>query len=359
MPTRSSAASWRRRSACRSRSAAGDVRALAEESGRSVEDAAREARYGFLTGALPSIDAHGDRRRPQPRRSGRDVPAAADSRRRAGRPVGGAAARRTRDQAAARHFPRRPPRLRRRARAAVARGFLEHRPRHPAQPGAPRAPAASRAVLAVDCRHSGAQRGARQGGRRISRGGCNRIGPVRSSYRKTTASSSTPRRWRPFTPLWPARVARTALQAAAPGRFIGFQHVDDLLDAHPAGRRGGGRLAGAGGDASGEPDRCWAGLYRRRSVNSFNVPLSIPGEVEAAGWKVTAELHRRPPSADGGRAACRGGGRRAARARRWRSGTAGPAIDSNRSAIPDGAKAAGLCWSTGRCRERNGMACPS
>ena len=35
----------------------GDVRALAEESGRSIEDAARGARYGFLTGASASLDA--------------------------------------------------------------------------------------------------------------------------------------------------------------------------------------------------------------------------------------------------------------------------------------------------------------
>jgi tRNA(Ile)-lysidine synthase len=89
-------------------------------------------------------------------------------------------------------------------------------------------------------------------------------------------------------PAIASRVARTALQAAAPGRFIGFQHVEDVLDltrraegtavALPglvASRRGGRIVLG------GEPPAPF--------VNSFSVPLSIPGEVEAAGWKVSAD----------------------------------------------------------------------
>jgi tRNA(Ile)-lysidine synthase len=78
------------------------------------------------------------------------------------------------------------------------------------------------------------------------------------------------------------------LQAAAPGRFIGFQHVDDLLDLT---RRGDGSAValpglvatrrGARIELGGAPAVPFA--------NSFSVPLSIPGEVEAAGWNVSAD----------------------------------------------------------------------
>jgi tRNA(Ile)-lysidine synthase len=89
-------------------------------------------------------------------------------------------------------------------------------------------------------------------------------------------------------PALASRVARTALQAAAPGRFIGFQHVDDLLDLT---RRGDGSAValpglvatrrGARIELGGAPAVPFA--------NSFSVPLSIPGEVEAAGWNVSAD----------------------------------------------------------------------
>jgi tRNA(Ile)-lysidine synthase len=89
-------------------------------------------------------------------------------------------------------------------------------------------------------------------------------------------------------PALASRVARTALQAAAPGRFIGFQHVDDLLDLT---RRGDGSAValpglvatrrGARIELGGAPAVPFA--------NSFSVPLSIPGEVEEAGWNVSAD----------------------------------------------------------------------
>lgn len=89
-------------------------------------------------------------------------------------------------------------------------------------------------------------------------------------------------------PALASRVARTALQAAAPGRFIGFQHIDDLLDL--AGRAEGTAVALPGLVAVRRGARIVLGSGQPASdVNSFSVPLSIPGEVEAAGWKVSAD----------------------------------------------------------------------
>ena len=39
-------------------------------------------------------------------------------------------------------------------------------------------------------------------------------------------------------PALASRVARKALAAAAPGRFIGFQHIDDLLELARSGGEG-------------------------------------------------------------------------------------------------------------------------
>ena len=89
-------------------------------------------------------------------------------------------------------------------------------------------------------------------------------------------------------PALGSRVARKALQAAAPGRFIGFQHIDDLLD-----------LA-ARGDGTSAPMPGVSAVRRRGRIgfegerpapfaNSFRFPLSIPGEVVLAGWTVSAD----------------------------------------------------------------------
>ena len=89
-------------------------------------------------------------------------------------------------------------------------------------------------------------------------------------------------------PALASRVARTALQAAAPGRFIGFQHVDDLLDL--ARRVDGSAVALPGLVATRKGTRIeLGGAPAVPFANSFSIPLSIPGEVEAAGWNVSAD----------------------------------------------------------------------
>ena len=89
-------------------------------------------------------------------------------------------------------------------------------------------------------------------------------------------------------PALASRVARSALQAAAPGRFIGFQHVEDLLDLTR--RADGSAVALPGLVATRQGSRIVLGNAPAAPfANSFRVPLSIPGEVEAAGWNVSAD----------------------------------------------------------------------
>jgi tRNA(Ile)-lysidine synthase len=93
-----------------------------------------------------------------------------------------------------------------------------------------------------------------------------------------------------------SRVARHALSMLAAGRFLGFDHVDRLLDlAHAdpgeavdfpgqrAVRRGGVIVLGPPGSR----DRR---SVDQGAVNSFRFPLSIPGEVtlDNQGWAVSA-----------------------------------------------------------------------
>ncbi len=101
---------------------------------------------------------------------------------------------------------------------------------------------------------------------------------------------------RSLHPALAARVARQALAVLASGRFIGFDHVNRLLDL----------AAGADGDAADLPGQ--RAVRRGRVVvlgaplprgkrprggveNSFRIPLSIPGEVtlDTQGWAVSAE----------------------------------------------------------------------
>jgi tRNA(Ile)-lysidine synthase len=90
-------------------------------------------------------------------------------------------------------------------------------------------------------------------------------------------------------PALASRVIREALEKAAPARFFGRDHIRAVLAlARGAGvevsvpgltvRRVGGRLLFAAGDPADRP-----------FSNSFRVPLSIPGEVALTGWTVSAE----------------------------------------------------------------------
>ena len=99
---------------------------------------------------------------------------------------------------------------------------------------------------------------------------------------------------RSLHPALAARVARHALAAEAPSRFIGFDHVAALLQL----------AGGSDGDAVDLPGQravrrgavivLGPPLPRRRDggeENSFRVSLSIPGEVtlDKQGWMVSAE----------------------------------------------------------------------
>lgn len=101
-------------------------------------------------------------------------------------------------------------------------------------------------------------------------------------------------------PALAARVARLALTAAAPGGFIGFDQIARFL-AFARGARPGQALSLPGlqavRDAKGivlgpEPPRGAAA----RSSNAFRFPLSIPGEVtlQSQGWVVSADVESGP-----------------------------------------------------------------
>ena len=86
-----------------------------------------------------------------------------------------------------------------------------------------------------------------------------------------------------------SRVARKALSAAAPDRFIGFQHIEDLLDLARTGADGAAlTLPGVTATRRGGLIVFWGGTPERAFSNSFRFPLSIPGEVAVPGWALSA-----------------------------------------------------------------------
>jgi tRNA(Ile)-lysidine synthase len=103
-------------------------------------------------------------------------------------------------------------------------------------------------------------------------------------------------------PSLAARVVRMALQARAPGAFIGFDSIDRFLEFARHGRPGAalslpGQQAvrtGKGIVLGPEPPRGPGGSGRAigRAENFFSFPLSIPGEVrlDKQGWAISAEL---------------------------------------------------------------------
>jgi tRNA(Ile)-lysidine synthase len=102
-------------------------------------------------------------------------------------------------------------------------------------------------------------------------------------------------------PALAARVARIALQTKAPDAFIGFDHIESLLEFARCGRAGAAlSLPGQQAVHKGtrvvlgpEPPRPARGETRakRGFANSFSFPLSIPGEVrlDTQGWAISAE----------------------------------------------------------------------
>jgi tRNA(Ile)-lysidine synthase len=93
---------------------------------------------------------------------------------------------------------------------------------------------------------------------------------------------------RALPPALASRVARLALEARAAGRFIGFQHIDGLLELAEALDGASAMLPGQ--IATRRGDRIVFGSAAEVPFsNSFRFPLSIPGEVALPGWAVSAE----------------------------------------------------------------------
>ena len=103
-------------------------------------------------------------------------------------------------------------------------------------------------------------------------------------------------------PAVAVRVMRLALDRAVPGRFVGFDHVERLLEL-ARDPRGQGALSLPGQHAERRGEKLVLG--RRHDppepfANSFHVSLSIPGEVvlAAQGWAISAT------AASGGHSTC-------------------------------------------------------
>ena len=264
----------------------GDVRVLAEEGGRSIEDAAREARYAFLTGALPSVGAQAvavghsldDQAETFLLRLIRGAGPAglAGVRPRAGnviRPLLDISRTDLRAYAA-------EHRLAFREDASNADlGIPRNRVRLELLPHLEQFSPTIAATLARNAAI------AREDEEFLEAAA---IESTRSLVlQEDNGVALDAAALAALHPALASRVARTALQVAAPGRFIGFQHVDDLLELTR--RADGTAVALPGVVATRKGSRIvLGGPLPAPFVNSFNVPLSIPGEVEAAGWKVTA-----------------------------------------------------------------------
>jgi tRNA(Ile)-lysidine synthase len=92
-------------------------------------------------------------------------------------------------------------------------------------------------------------------------------------------------------PALAVRIVRMALERVAPGRFVGFDHVERLLEL-ARDPRGGGALSLPGQHAERRGETLVLGRRPRLQPfsNSFRVSLSIPGEVvlAAQGWAISA-----------------------------------------------------------------------
>jgi tRNA(Ile)-lysidine synthase len=100
-------------------------------------------------------------------------------------------------------------------------------------------------------------------------------------------------------PALATRVARHALSTVAPRRFFGFDHIERLLDLVSAGS---GCVSLPGGVATRTADTIVFGRGQAPAFsNAFRFPLSIPGEVTlgTCGWAVSAQWEL-PADGDGG-----------------------------------------------------------
>ena len=101
-----------------------------------------------------------------------------------------------------------------------------------------------------------------------------------------------------------SRVVREALAAQAAGRFLGFQHIDNVLELAAANVADGVSVSLPGQVATRRGGRIVLGPEPPAPFsNFFRFPLSIPGEVVLPGWAVSAQ---RIDGAGLGRPAARG-----------------------------------------------------
>jgi tRNA(Ile)-lysidine synthase len=101
-------------------------------------------------------------------------------------------------------------------------------------------------------------------------------------------------------PALSSRVVREALQRTAPGRFFGSEHIERVLElvSGPSDRPRTLSLPGLTAARTG--DRIVFGAPAGPAFsNSCRFPLSIPGEVALAGWSVSAEALAALPAGTG------------------------------------------------------------
>jgi tRNA(Ile)-lysidine synthase len=99
---------------------------------------------------------------------------------------------------------------------------------------------------------------------------------------------------RTLPPALAARVARQALGATAAGRFIGFQHIERVLDLASDGKEG-ETVALPGQQATRRGQRVLLSKPGGEPFsNFFRFSLSIPGEVACPGWTISAEKLETP-----------------------------------------------------------------
>ena len=93
-------------------------------------------------------------------------------------------------------------------------------------------------------------------------------------------------------PALAGRVARLAMETVAPGRFVGFDHIDRLLElARARGARGPLSLPGQHATRQGSKILLRRPESPQPFANSFRVSLSIPGEVVLAAHGLGSICH--------------------------------------------------------------------
>ena len=85
-----------------------------------------------------------------------------------------------------------------------------------------------------------------------------------------------------------SRLARIALSILAPDRFVGLDHVEAILEMAVA-SSGAVSLPGQQAERKGTRIQLARAPFRA-FANSFTFPLSIPGEVTTKGWAISAQM---------------------------------------------------------------------